>query len=141
MRSGGRVFFDTNVLVYAFTRDDPRWVSARALLSQGGVVGVQALNEFVAVARRKLRMPWKEVLEALSVIRTFCPSPVPVTLTIHERAVEIAQRYGYRIYDALLIAAAVEASCHTLYSEDLHDGQVIDGLAIRNPFRGLCLVP
>jgi predicted nucleic acid-binding protein len=132
---GGRAFFDTNVLIYAFAKDDPRAEIAEQLLAGGGVVGVQILNEFVAVAVRKLGMPWDEVLEALSAIRTLCPSPLPITIETHETALQISARHGYHIYDSLVIAAAVRASCHTLYSEDLHDGQVINGLTIRNPFR------
>ena len=53
----------------------------------------------------------------------------------HEAGVEIAQTYGYGIYDALVIAVALEASCSVLYSEDMHDGQRIEGVTIRNPFR------
>jgi predicted nucleic acid-binding protein len=80
-------------------------------------------------------MPWKEVLEALKAIRVLCPSPVPVTIRTHETALRLAGRYGYHIYDSLVIAAAIEASCSTLYSEDMRDGQRIEGLTIRNPFR------
>jgi predicted nucleic acid-binding protein len=132
---GRRAFFDTDVLIYAFAAGDPRTEISEALLTAGGVVGVQTLNEFVAVAVRKLVMPWKEVLEALKAIRALCPSPVPVTIRTHETALRLAGRYGYHIYDALVIAAALEASCGTLYSEDMRDGQQIEGLTIRNPFR------
>ena len=82
-------------------------------------------------------MPWPSVLECLRVIRLLCPSPIPLTVAVHERALEVAQRHGYHIYDALLIAAALEASCETFYTEDLHDGHVIGGLTIRNPFAQL----
>ncbi len=132
---GERRFFDTNVILYAFAKDDPRADIAEKLLAGGGVIGVQTLNEFAAVAVRKLAMPWKEVREALDALRVFCPSPVPVTLQIHDAALEIAERSGYHIYDALVIAAALEARCSTLYSEDMQDGRVIEGLTIRNPFR------
>jgi predicted nucleic acid-binding protein len=132
----GEAFFDTNILVYAIAENDPRAVRAEALLEAGGVVSVQVLNEFVSVARRKMRMPWKDVSEALDVIRVLCPSPVPVTIAIHESALQIAENRGYEIYDALVLAAAVQAGCTALYSEDFQDGQVIDGkLTIRNPFR------
>jgi predicted nucleic acid-binding protein len=131
---GDKVFFDTNVLIYAFAKDDLRAETAETLLAGGGVVGVQTLNEFVAVAVRKFAMPWDEVLDALSAIRVLCPSPVPVLMETHDAALRIVRRYGYHIYDALVIAAALEASCNTLYSEDMHDGQVIEGLTIRNPF-------
>jgi len=96
---------------------------------------VQTLNEFVAVAVRKLAMPWKDVLEALGALRVLCPSPVPLTVQTHDRALRIAGRYGYRIYASLVVAAALQARCNILFSEDLKDGQVIDGLTIRNPFR------
>lgn len=132
---GDRAFIDTNVLIYALAEDDPRTQAAETLLAGGGVVGVQTLNEFVAVAVRKLAMPWREVLDALSAIRVLCPSPVPLTVRTHDTALRICGRYGYHIYDSLVIAAALEASCGTLYSEDMHDGQVIEGLTIRNPFR------
>jgi len=132
----GSVFFDTNVLLYAVAQDDPRGPRAEELLATGGVVGVQVLNEFVSVARRKLHMPWKDVKEALDAIRVLCPSVAPVSVSTHEAALQIAERQGYSIYDALIVAAALEAGCATLYSEDLQHGQVFSGrLTVRNPFR------
>ena len=134
MTKKGRPFFDTNVLIYAFASNDPRAAAAESLLAQGGAVGVQNLNEFAAVASRKMKMPWRDIRQALGAIRTLCPSPVPMTVKIHEAAVEIAARYRYHIYDALVIAAASAASCPILYSEDLQPGQVIGGVTVRNPF-------
>jgi predicted nucleic acid-binding protein len=122
------------VLVYAFAAGDPQTEIAEALLAGGGTVRVHTLNEFVAVAVRKLAMPWKEVLAALKAIRVLCPSPPPVTIRTHDMALRLAGRHGYHIYDALVIAAAIEASCSTLYSEDMRNGQRIEGLTIRNPF-------
>jgi len=81
-----------------------------ALLARGGVLGVQTLNEFVAVAVRKLAMPWQEVLQALGELRILCPSPRPITVETHDTAVRIAGQYRYHIYDSLVIAAALEAS-------------------------------
>jgi predicted nucleic acid-binding protein len=123
------------VLIYAFAKDDPRAKIAEGLLARGGTIGVQNLNEFVNVAVRKLAMPWKEVVQALGVIRVLCPSPVPLTLRTHDAALRISGRYGYHIYDSLVIAAALEAGCGTLYSEDMKDGQVIEDLTLRNPFK------
>lgn len=132
----GKAFFDTNVLIYAIAQNDPRGPRAEALLAAGGVVGVQVLNEFVSVARRKMHLPWKDVTEALDAIRVLCPSPVPITISTHQTALRIAEKQAFEIYDALVVAAALEAGCATLYSEDLQHGQVIDGkLTIRNPFR------
>jgi predicted nucleic acid-binding protein len=131
----GKQFFDTNILIYAVAQDDPRTSVAENLLTEGGVVSVQVLNEFAAVARRKLGMPWKDVTEALHGVRILCPDPVALTIATHEVALRIAARHDYRIYDALIIAAALQAGCDILCTEDMQDGHVIDRrLTIRNPF-------
>jgi predicted nucleic acid-binding protein len=133
-----KAFFDTNVLIYAVAQDDPRNTQAEELLSSGGVLSVQILNEFASVARRKILMSWSDVTEALKAFRVLCPSPLSITIEMHEAALRIAEKHGYNNYDALVVSAALEAGCATLYSEDLHDGQIIDGqLTIRNPFAGL----
>jgi predicted nucleic acid-binding protein len=132
----GRAFFDTNVLVYALVQDDPRSDEAEKLIAEGGTVSVQVLSEFAAVVRRKTKMPWNEVHFAIENMKALCPDPLSITLDTHEEALAIAERYGYRIYDALMLASALEARCTILYSEDMQDGQVIDHrLTIRNPFR------
>lgn len=130
-----RPFLDTNVLVYCLGQHDARSATADALLEAGGVVSVQVLNELAAVAHRKLGMPWMEIADALAAIRFLCPSPVALTVHVHDGALRIAARYGFPIYDALIVAAALEADCRVLYSEDLQHGQVLDGqLTVRNPF-------
>jgi predicted nucleic acid-binding protein len=130
-----RAFFDTNVFVYAIIQDDPRSDHAEELIAEGGRVSVQVLNEFAAVARRKTNMPWDEVQLALENIKILCPDPLPITLDTHQEALAIAAKYGYKIYDALIVASALEARCTILYSEDMQDGQVIaKTLTIRNPF-------
>ncbi len=131
-----RVFFDTNVLVYAIVQDDPRSHRAEALIAEGGTVSVQVLNEFAAVARKKGAMPWSEIRLALESIKVLCHDPLPITLDTHNEALAIAEKYGHKIYDALIVASALEAQCTTLYSEDMQSGQVIEKtLTIRNPFR------
>ena len=133
-----KAFFDSNVLIYAMVSRDSRREFAQQLVAQGGVISVQVLNEFVAVARRKMRMPWEDVIEALDAVRILFPSPVAITLDTHETALKIARQYGFGIYDALIASSALEANCSTLYSEDMQDGQVIvKELTIRNPFRSV----
>src|ERR1043165_8255103 len=127
-------FFDTNVILYSFSRDDTRGQVAETLLAAGGALSVQVLNEFVAVARRKLDKSWGGVRRARDILLVFWPELVPLTVESHERAVHIAERFGYSIFDSLIIAAALHAGASTLYSEDMRDGQAIDGLTIRNPF-------
>jgi len=130
-----RAFFDTNVLIYAIGQHDPRTETAEALLAGGGVVSVQVLNELANVSRRKLGMAWEEIGDALAAIRTLCPAPVPLTTETHDAGRHIAAKYGYSMYDGLIAAAALEAHCAILYSEDLQHGQVIEGrVTVRNPF-------
>ena len=130
-----RVFLDTNVLVYALGERDDRTPIAEGLLAAGGVISVQVLNELASVAHRKLKMSWSDVTAALDAIQTLCPSPVSLTLATHDAALRLAVSHGYHVYDALIIAAALEAECVTLFSEDLHAGQIIERrLTIRNPF-------
>ena len=132
----GSAFFDTNVFVYAVVQDDPRSRKAEDLIAEGGTVSVQVLNEFADVARRKAKMPWDEVRFAIENIKALCPDPLPITLDTHREALTIAEKYGYRIYDALIVASALEARCTILYSEDMQDGQIIEKrLTVRNPFR------
>lgn len=95
---------------------------------------MQVLNEFAAVARRKLHRHWQDIGKALEVIRWLCPDPVPLTLEIHERGRAIARETAYSVFDSLAIAAAVQAGSQVLYSEDMRDGQKLRGLTIRNPF-------
>ncbi|MBX9700870.1 MAG: PIN domain-containing protein [Acetobacteraceae bacterium] len=131
-------FLDTNVLVYAVTQGDPREPTAMSLLAEGGVISVQVLNEFAHVLRRKLRFSWRDARQALEAVRAVCPDPRPLTFATHVAALDLGERYGVPIYDSLILAAALEAGCDTLLTEDLQHGQVIEGrLTIRNPFAGL----
>jgi len=130
--SAGKPFFDTNVLLYLLSADS-KADKAEALLAVGGVVSVQVLNEFASVAFRKLKMTWPEIREILATIRAIC-EVIPVTVEIHETGLAIAEQHGFSFYDSLILAAAVHAKCRMVYSEDMQDGQVVQGVTIRNPF-------
>ena len=93
------------------------------------------LNEFASVASRKLAMTIPEIREILSTIRAVCIVK-PLDIDTHELGLDMAERYGFSIYDGLIVAAAMRAGCSILYTEDLRQGQVIDQLTVRNPFAG-----
>ncbi|MBI1779048.1 MAG: PIN domain-containing protein [Proteobacteria bacterium] len=126
-------FFDTNVFVYAFL-DVTKRGRAIDVLADGGMISVQVLNEFANVARKKYRREWPEVEAALAVICDRFPDIVPITAAIHMSAVALARDHGFAFYDALIVAAALEAGCATLYSEDMQHGGSVGGLTIVNPF-------
>jgi len=128
------VFFDTNVLLYLLSAGPGKADCAEELLVADGIINVQVLNEFISVALKKLRMPWAEIRDVLAQVRVVC-QVVDLTLATHDRASQVAERYGLSFYDALIVAAALFAGCTTLYSEDMRDGRVIERqLTIRNPF-------
>lgn len=133
----GRRFLDTNVVIYAFAADDPRSARAEALLAGGGVIGVQVLNEFTNVTRRKLAWKWSEIEAALGVIGELLGPARPLTAGIHARAVVLAREHGLSFYDALIVAAAEAAGCQVLVSEDFQNGRKFGSLEIENPFLGL----
>jgi len=127
-------FIDTNVLLYLLSVDSGKADVAEALLNQGGIISVQVLSEFTSVCARKLKMIYADIREILATIRLVLDVR-DITPAIHEAALDIAERYGYSIYDSMILAAALHAGCRRVYTEDLHAGQKIkDQLLIVNPF-------
>ena len=130
----GRPFVDTNVLLYLISADAAKAERAEQVLAAGIVVSVQVLNEFANVARRKHSLGWDELQQALDSISHFCEVR-DLTLATQQRGLALARRYQLSVYDAMIAAAALQAGCTTLQSEDFSTGQRLDGrLSIRNPF-------
>jgi predicted nucleic acid-binding protein len=134
-----RYFVDTNLLIYVFGSrraegHDPRRDRAQELLLGKPCISVQVLNEFVDVCWRKVKLTWDEINGYLEVIEELCHSAIPVSYEVHRSALKISMRHGLRIYDSLIVAAALESGCDTLYTEDMQHGQVIEGVRIENPF-------
>jgi predicted nucleic acid-binding protein len=137
-----KAFLDTNVIVYALverasTQPDRRTRIAEDILTNGGTVSVQVLTEFTDVVSRKHGKSLGLVGEMLDGIQAICGPAIPLTKDTYESALEISKRHGFRIYDSLIIAAAVQAGCDTVFTEDMQLGQVIDGVRIENPFKAV----
>ena len=129
------VFLDSNVLLYLMSSNDRRADSVESLIADGGTISVQVLNEVAHVARRKMHLAWDDVNAILARFRTML-DVVPLTEQVHMHGLRLAERYQLSIYDGMILAAALDAGCDELLSEDMHDGLRIDGkLTIRNPFR------
>jgi predicted nucleic acid-binding protein len=126
-----RPFIDSNVVLCLLSGDIAKANRAEELLYAGGIVSVQVLNEVTAVCRRKLRMTWDGVLQAL----TAACDVVPLTLASQQRAVDLAKRYQLSIYDSNIIACALISGASKLLTEDMQGGQLIDTLEIYNPFK------
>jgi predicted nucleic acid-binding protein len=132
-----RVFLDSNVLVYAHSASDPvrRELARTAADLPGAVVSAQVLGELANVMLRKFALPDAQVREKVAEIAARC-EVVPVTAAIVLDAFRIRERYRLGFFDSQIVAAALAAGAAMLYSEDLHDGLVVDGrLRVVSPFR------
>jgi predicted nucleic acid-binding protein len=128
-------FLDSNVILNLASADDAKADRAEELVSAGGMISVQVLNEVANVLRRKLAMSWQDTTRFLADLRALLPPVQPMTLATHERGLQLADRYSLSVYDGLIVAAAIEAQCSVLWSEDMQDGLVVERmLTITNPF-------
>lgn len=136
----GTVFVDTNVLVYARDRaeEDKQRVAAHWMgelwASRRGRVSVQVLQEYYVTATRKLDPPRARDLVREDVAALHAWNPVPTGLTLMERAWALEDRFGFSWWDAQIVAAALLSGCAWLLTEDLQDGQVVEGLTVVSPF-------
>ncbi len=136
-----RFFLDTNIFIYTFDSGSPaKQRKARELIQKGltshkGVVSYQVVQEFFNVALRRFATPMK-LSEAEQYLDTaFRPMlSIHSTATLFKEALRIQADTGFSWYDSLIVAAAVQADCRTLFSEDLQHGRKIGSLAIANPF-------
>ena len=104
------------------------------MILAGGIISVQVLNELAAVLRRKFRLEWDAIADALADVRAALGPAHPVDVEIHLRAVALARSHDFSFYDALIVASAIAAGCDTLLTEDLQAGRRIAGMTIVNPF-------
>jgi predicted nucleic acid-binding protein len=132
-------FLDTNILVYSYDASDPRKQSiaqelTRRALAGEYIISVQVLSEFASTLLHKISpaaTPEQliSILDALAPIKTISPDQETV-----RRAVEARSAYGLHFYDAMIIAAAEQAACTRIWSEDLNPGQQYFGVRVENPF-------
>ncbi len=134
------IFLDSNVLVYAsgiHGEDDPRTHIAREIViaNRPYAISIQVLHEFydrVVRPAKSRQLTDAEAVRFVTLWRHF--QVVPLTLDLFDHAVAIRARYKFRYYDSAILAAALQIGCTTVLTEDMQDGQTIDGLQIVNPF-------
>lgn len=134
----GRVFIDSNVIVYANdARDAARQRKAAELVAGlmkdgNGVVSTQVLQEYASVALGKLKQDEATVLRVLRLLETM--TVVQASPLLVRRAVELRRIYEIGFWDAGIIAAAEEADCDRIVSEDFNAGQYYGGILAVAPF-------
>ena len=136
-----KFFLDTNVFVYTFDRENPSKreraaaLVAEALSGSKGVISAQVAQEFLNAAVRKFAKPLSipDAQRYLTVVLEPLCAVFPSVELFHQ-ALDISGRWDYSFYDSLIVAAALQADCSVLYSEDLQHGQKIGRMKIVNPF-------
>lgn len=129
-------FLDSNIIIYAHTDLDlqKQQVAQQIIASEETIVSTQVLQETANTLFRKFDFSWPEIQTILAEASSNNLLHTNTAATISD-ACRLAERYGFSFYDSLIVAAALETSVTLLYSEDLQNGQVIDGtLTIKNPF-------
>jgi predicted nucleic acid-binding protein len=134
-------FIDTNIFVYSFDdqhpvkKDRSIAVIQKALETGMGIISTQVIQEFLNVATQKFVSPMK-IEDSRTYLRVVMNPLCHVypSLTLYETCLDIQARTGYSFYDSLIISAAIQSGCRFLYSEDLQNGQEIQGTRIVNPY-------
>ena len=135
-----RFFVDTNLFVYAYdSTAGLKWTTSKTILSslwenRTGVLSNQVLQEIFVSLTRKLG-------NAISIeaAKEIVSDLLLWSLVVNDgksvlRAIDLQVQWGYSFWDSLILQAAVAARADFLLTEDLQDGQVIDGVTIVNPF-------
>jgi predicted nucleic acid-binding protein len=134
-------FVDTNILLYAYVATGEKHEAAGALVDRlwrerRGAISVQVLQEFYVNATRKVTEtidPGIAVDRLKSLVRWRVHSPLPDDVIA---AATLSSRHQLSFWDAMIVRSAAELRCDTLWTEDLNDGQVIEGVRVANPFAG-----
>ena len=135
-------FIDTNLFIYQLEASDERksatadHIIRRGIEMRNACISFQVVQECLNTALRKAEVPLSTDEMRHYLDNVLAPLfRVSASLSIYHRALDVQARYRYGFYDSLIVAAALDAGCTRLYSEDLQDGQRIEGLTIENPFR------
>jgi predicted nucleic acid-binding protein len=132
-----KLFLDTNILVYANDKSDPRkQILATKLVSdciaeRKGVISTQVLQEYACVALHILHQDLSIIHRRLRQFQSL--QLVLATPALISRALELHTQYQIHYWDAAILAAAEEAQCNQIYSEDFPDGAVYDKVRVVNP--------
>jgi predicted nucleic acid-binding protein len=131
---------DTNILIYAADTSpeerQKRVVAVAVLKEEDLTLSVQVLQEFYHQATRPTSRLGMTREQALAFLEPFMGLTIqPVTREVFRTAAGIADRHGISYWDAAIVAAARILGCDAVYSEDLNEGQLYDGVVVINPFR------
>ena len=132
-----KVFLDSNILVYSYsvTEIDKQLIARKLVESTYSFISTQVLQELCNIVTRKFKFSYEQAITAVNESCQNNSLHINTENTVLQ-VCRIAERYGFSFYDSMVVSAALESNCTIIYSEDLHDGQVIDEkLTVKNPFK------
>ena len=130
-----KIALDSNILIYSHSLEcEKKKLIARAFFKENPVVSSQVISEYINVIKRNLKLTKFEIIQLCSSwLEKYTVQPV--VLSTIKLAQDIIKKYDFQVFDSIIIAAALEAECDILYSEDMHSGLIIENtLKIVNPF-------
>ena len=122
------------MLLYLLSADTAKANKVEEMLEAGGAIRMQVLNQLVSVCHKKFKLNWQEIEALLAAVKN-CFVVHPLTETSYNMAVRLSQRYSLSFYDAHICAYAILTNATQLFSVDMQDGLIIDGMLIKNPFK------
>ncbi len=134
MTSINKIALDTNILIYLYGENEEKRSISELLLAENPLIASQVVSEFINVSKRLLKLPKAELLHLVRRVFLNCKIAnfTDVTLLMAE---ELAGRYNFQVFDAIIVASAIENECNILYSEDMQHNLIIDKkLKIVNPY-------
>jgi predicted nucleic acid-binding protein len=129
-----KVFADTNIVGYLISTDSVKRERAKAIMRDKPVISTQVANKFINICMKKTKLGLTVTHRLVEALLTLC-LVMPIDVQTVRDAIKITQHYHFSHWDSLIIAAAQQAGCTILYSEDLQHGQLIDQLTLINPFQ------
>jgi predicted nucleic acid-binding protein len=125
---------DTNILLYLHDKSDKRKRDiAKNILSDNPKIPAQVISEFLNVTRRQLVLSKADIIAYCADLLKDCDI-LPISCDTLNNAAVLIQKYGFQIFDSIIVAASLEAGCSVLYSEDMQDGLIVNGMTILDPF-------
>ena len=132
----GNVFIDSNILIYCYSNDEAekRKIACDIISENETFISSQVLQEFINTITKKFKFSYADALKGAEECCRNNNTHINTQQTIFY-ACQIAGRYNLSFYDSLIIAAAIEAGCKIVYSEDMQHNQMIDNkVRVLNPF-------
>ena len=129
------IAIDTNILLYSISKDENRKLLIAAnLIDASPVIFPQNLSEFINVLLNRWKYPKENMGLIVSEVLQSCLL-VNTSIAAYKRAFELIKKYDFQVFDAIIVASALESGCRLLFSEDMQDNLIIENqLTIINPF-------